>query len=126
MLVFVVGSTAAMGLGLTIARIVEPLRDLRLVTALLVVNFVVVPATAVVATRLLAMTPAAASAVALLGCVAGAPFLPKLAQLARGDVAIAVGSMVLLMVVTVGYAPLVVPLAVPGRPSTRSRSPDRS
>ena len=36
MLVFIVGSMAAMGLGLTVARIVEPLRDVRLVAALLV------------------------------------------------------------------------------------------
>jgi hypothetical protein len=33
--VFIVGSMAAMGLGLTIPRIVEPLRDVRLVAALL-------------------------------------------------------------------------------------------
>jgi hypothetical protein len=32
--VFVVGSMAAMGLGLTVARITQPLRDLRLVVAL--------------------------------------------------------------------------------------------
>ena len=43
-----------------------------------------------------------------------APFLPKLAQLAKGDVALSVGSMVLLMVATVIYAPIVVPLVVEG------------
>ena len=55
-----------------------------------------------------------ATAVILIGCCAGAPFLPKLAQLAKGDAALAVGAMVLLMVVTVGYAPIVVPLAIEG------------
>lgn len=114
MVVFIVGSMAAMGLGLTIPRIVEPLRDVRLVVALLVANFVVVPAVAIAAGRLLPMEPAAASAVILIGCAAGAPFLPKLAQLARGSIALAVGAMVLLMVVTVFYAPIVVPLVVPG------------
>jgi BASS family bile acid:Na+ symporter len=114
MLVFVVGSMAAVGLGLTVGRIVEPLRDARLVLSLIVANFVVVPAVAVAATRLLPIEPAAATAVVLIGCVAGAPFLPRLAQLARGDVALGVGGMVLLMVLTVGYAPLVVPLVVPG------------
>ena len=112
--VFIVGSMAAMGLGLTIPRIVEPLRDVRLVVGLLVANFVVVPAAAIAAGRLLPMEPAAASAVILIGCAAGAPFLPKLAQLARGNVGLAVGGMVLLMVVTVFYAPIVVPLVVPG------------
>lgn len=112
--VFIVGSMAAMGLALTIPRIVEPLRDVRLVGLLLLANFVVVPAAAIAAGRLLPMDPDAAGAVVLIGCAAGAPFLPKLAQLARGDVALAVGSMVLLMVATVLYAPIVVPLAVPG------------
>lgn len=114
MVVFIVGSMAAMGLGLTIPRIVEPLRDVRLVVGLLVANFVVVPGVAIAAGRLLPMEPAAASAVILIGCAAGAPFLPKLAQLARGNIALAVGAMVLLMVVTVFYAPIVVPLVVPG------------
>ena len=49
----------------------------------------------------------------LLGA-AGAPFLPKLAQIARGNLAFAVGLMVLLMVVTVGYMPVVLPQLLPG------------
>ncbi len=114
MLVFVVGSMAAVGLGLTMARIAEPLRDLRLVVVLLVVNFVAVPAAAIAAVRLLPMEDAAATAVVLIGCVAGAPFLPRLAQLAKSNLALAVGAMVLLMVTTIVYAPIVVPLAVPG------------
>jgi BASS family bile acid:Na+ symporter len=114
MLVFVVGSMAAMGLGLTVARIAQPLRDVRLVLALLVVNFVVVPAAAIAAARLLPMEDSAATAVVLIGCVAGAPFLPKLAQLSKSNLATAVGIMVLLMLVTIVFAPIVVPLAVPG------------
>ena len=114
MLVFVVGSMAAMGLGLTIARITRPLRDLRLVLGLLVVNFLVVPAAAIAAARLLPMEDAAATSVVLIGCVAGAPFLPKLAQLSSSNLATAVGVMVLLMVTTIVYAPIIVPLAVPG------------
>jgi bile acid:Na+ symporter, BASS family len=50
----------------------------------------------------------------LLGSAAGAPFLPKLAQIAKGNLAFAVGLMVLLMVITVGYLPLVLPLLLPG------------
>ena len=114
MLLFVVGGMAAMGLGLTLSRIATPLRDVRMVLLLLLVNFVVVPAAAIAAARLLPMEQDAATAVVLVGCLAGAPFLPKLAQLAKADVALAVGSMVLLMVVTVGYAPIVVPLVIPG------------
>jgi len=49
----------------------------------------------------------------LLGCAAGAPFLPKLAQLSKGNLPFAVGAMVLLMITTVGYLPIVLPLLLP-------------
>jgi predicted Na+-dependent transporter len=114
MLVFIVAGMAAMGLALTVARIVEPLRQPRLVVGLLVSNFVVVPIAAVLAARVLPMEEPAANAIILIGCAAGAPFLPKLAQLAKGDAGLAVGAMVLLMVVTIAYAPIVVPLLIEG------------
>lgn len=113
-LLFVVAGMAAMGLNLTVARIAGPLRDARLLVGILVANFVVVPAVAVGAARLLPMDDASGAAVILVGCAAGAPFLPTLAGLAKGDAATAVGVMVLLMVLTVGFAPLVVPLVLEG------------
>ncbi len=113
-LVFVVAGMAAMGLNLTVARIAGPLRDARLVTGTLVANFVVVPAVAVAVARLVPMDDASGAAVILVGCAAGAPFLPTLAGLAKGDAATAVGVMVLLMVLTVGFVPLVVPRVIEG------------
>jgi predicted Na+-dependent transporter len=50
----------------------------------------------------------------LLATAAGAPFLPKLAQAAKGSTAFSVGLMVLLMVVTIIYLPLVLPLLLSG------------
>jgi BASS family bile acid:Na+ symporter len=50
----------------------------------------------------------------LLGAAAGAPFLPTLTELAKGNLPFAVGIMVLLSVGTVGYLPLVLPLLLPG------------
>jgi BASS family bile acid:Na+ symporter len=50
----------------------------------------------------------------LLGAAAGAPFLPKLTELARGNLPFAVGIMMLLAIGTVGYLPLVLPLLLPG------------
>ena len=114
MLTFIVASMAAMGLGLTIGQIIEPLRDVRMLLLLLAVNFIVVPIVAVAAARLLPMGDDSATAVIIIGCCAGAPFLPKLALLAKGSPALSVGAMVLLMVVTVIYAPIVVPLVVEG------------
>jgi predicted Na+-dependent transporter len=113
-LVFVVAGMGAMGLALTVEAIVGPLRDARLVVGVLAANFVVVPLVAVLAAQLLPMDDASAAAVILVGCSAGAPFLPTLAGLAKADQATAVGVMVLLMVLTVGFAPVVVPLVLEG------------
>jgi BASS family bile acid:Na+ symporter len=45
---------------------------------------------------------------------AGAPFLPKLVQVAKGNTAFSVGLMVLLMVVTIVFLPIVLPLMLQG------------
>ncbi len=49
-----------------------------------------------------------------MATAAGAPFLPKLVELAKGAIALSVGAMILLMVVTIVYLPLVLPLLLPG------------
>jgi bile acid:Na+ symporter, BASS family len=114
MLSFVVSSMLAMGAGLTVAKIIEPLRDVRLVVLALVANFVLMPLGAFALAKALWLDEQLGVGLLLLGCAAGAPFLPKLAELAKGNLPFAVGAMVLLMVVTVGYLPLVLPLLLPG------------
>ena len=114
MLAFVLSSMLAMGLGLTVSQIIAPLRNARLVVLSLLVNFVLMPLGAVALAALLRLDQPLGVGLLLLGPAAGAPFLPKLAQIARGNLAFAVGLMVLLMVVTVGYLPLVLPLLLPG------------
>ena len=114
MLCFVVSSMLAMGAGLTVSQISEPLRNVRLVVFALLANFVVMPLAALALARVLWLEEPFGVGLLLLGCAAGAPFLPKLAELAKGNLAFAVGAMVLLMVVTVGYLPIVLPLLLPG------------
>ncbi len=114
MLIFVLSSMLAMGLGLTVSQIITPLRNARLVGLSLLANFVVMPLAAVALAALLRLDQPLGVGLLLLGTAAGAPFLPKLAQIARGNLAFAVGLMVLLMVVTVGYLPLVLPVLLPG------------
>ncbi|BBY49202.1 transporter [Mycolicibacterium arabiense] len=113
-LIFVVSSMLAMGLGLTIAEMANPLRNVRLVAMSLLANFLVMPIAAVLLAKMLNLDQPFAVGLLLLGVAAGAPFLPKLAQMAKGDLAFAVALMVLLMVITVGYLPLVLPLLLPG------------
>ncbi len=104
----------SIGAGLTIPQIAEPLRNARLVVLALLANFVVMPLGALALARVLWLDEPFGIGLLLLGCAAGAPFLPKLAELAKGNLAFAVGAMVLLMVVTVGYLPIVLPLLLPG------------
>lgn len=113
-LVFVVSSMLAMGLGLTVGEIIAPLRNVRRVIMSLLANFVLVPLLALGLAALLQLDQPLGIGLLLLGAAAGAPFLPKLAQLAKGNLAFAVGLMVLLMVVTVAYLPLVLPVFLPG------------
>jgi BASS family bile acid:Na+ symporter len=114
MLTFVLSSMLAVGLGLTVAQIVAPLRSIRLVALSLLANFVVMPAVALGLAKLLRLDEPLGVGLLLLGVAAGAPFLPKLAQVAKGNLAFSVGLMVLLMVVTVGFLPLVLPVLLPG------------
>jgi BASS family bile acid:Na+ symporter len=114
MLAFVLSSMLAMGLGLTVGGIIAPLRDVRRVVLSLLANFVLVPLIALALAALLRLDQPLGVGLLLLGSAAGAPFLPKLTQLAKGNLAFAVGLMVLLMVITVGYLPLVLPLLLPG------------
>jgi BASS family bile acid:Na+ symporter len=114
MMVFVVSSMLAMGLGLRVSEIVAPLRNWRRVTLALVANFVVMPFAALALARMLRLEQSMGIGLLLLGMAAGAPFLPKLAQISKGNLAFAVGLMVLLMVITVGYIPIVLPLLLPG------------
>ncbi len=114
MLSFVVSSMLAMGAGLTVPQIAEPLRNARLVILTLLANFVVMPLGALALAKVLWLDEPLGIGLLLLGCAAGAPFLPKLAELAKGNLAFAVGAMVLLMVVTIGYLPVVLPLLLPG------------
>ncbi len=113
-LVFVVSSISSVGLSLSWQQIVVPLRQIRLVVLSLLVNFVVVPIFAVAIARGLALNEPQAVGLILLGAAAGAPFLPKLIETARGDVALSVALMVVLMVGSLICLPLSLPYMLPG------------
>ena len=113
-LVFVIGSMASLGLSLKMSQIVTPLKNVKLVVWALVANFVLVPLLAVVITKIIPLDESVQIGLILLAAAAGAPFLPKLAEVAKGSTAFSVGLMVLLMVVTIIYLPLVLPLLLGG------------
>jgi len=111
-LVFVISSMLSMGLSLTMKQIVDPLKDIKLVVLALVANFVLVPAIAYGVTIVLSLESSLSIGLILVSMAAGAPFLPKLVEVAKGNTPFSVGLMVLLMVVTIVYLPLVLPLVI--------------
>ncbi len=113
-LIFVVSSMLGMGLSLTIKQIIDPLRNLGLVAKILITNFILLPIVGYLILFLIPLDEPLAIGLILLTTAAGAPFLPKLVQVAKGNIAFSVGLMTLLMVVTVIYVPIVLPILLPG------------
>ena len=109
-LVFVLSSMLAMGLSLTVREIIAPLKNLRLVLVALALNFIAVPLLAWGIQAVMNLDQDLYTGLVLVATAAGAPFLPKLAQMAKGNVAFSVGMMTMLMVLTVVYMPLALPL----------------
>lgn len=111
---FVVVNMLALGMELTVRKIVEPLRDVPLTVKSLIANFVLVPLTAYLLVTTLHMEHGFALGLILLACSAGDPFVTKLSQSAKGDKAYSLAVMAMLSLVTVLYMPVVVPLLLPG------------
>jgi predicted Na+-dependent transporter len=112
-LVFAVSSMLSVGFRYTVQQIIAPLRNARLVIGAVVANFVLVPILAYVITTIFSIGEEREIGLLVVACAAGAPFLIKLAQMAGADLAIATGVLVLLLVITVPYMPIVIPLIAP-------------
>jgi predicted Na+-dependent transporter len=113
-LIFIITSMLGMGFSLTISQIMAPLKNRRLIILSLVANFVLVPILALVIVGVIPLSEGLKIGLILVGFAAGAPFLPKLVQLAKGDMAFTAGLMVLLMVVTIAFLPIVLPFVLTG------------
>ncbi len=113
-LLFVVTSMLAMSLSLSLQQMTQPLKNVRLVILALLANFVLVPLLAYAIIKVIPLDQSLQIGVILLGTAAGAPFIPKLVQGAKGNVPYAVGLMFLIMVVTIFYLPFILPLLLPG------------
>jgi BASS family bile acid:Na+ symporter len=113
-LAFAVSTMLAMGMGLTLRELLEPLRNVRFILAALGINFIIVPAVAWLLAQVLGLAPDIRIGLLLIACAAGAPGVPKLVQIAKGDAATGAVLVTLLIVVTVVFAPLALPLLLPG------------
>src|SRR3954449_12182322 len=110
---FVISSMLTMGMSQRLEDVIAPLKKPLPVVLALLVNFVLAPLLSVALCRLVPLQPAHAIGLLLLGGAAGAPFLPKLAEISGGNLAYSVALMVLLTVGSIVFMPLALPLIVP-------------
>jgi BASS family bile acid:Na+ symporter len=109
-LIFIVTAALGNGLSITAPAIVGPLKaHTQLDVMLILGNFIVVPVLVIGLTALLPFDPQIKMAFAALALTAGAPFIPWLVSLAKGDLAYS-GATVLLL--TIGTW-IILPLALP-------------
>ena len=113
-LAFLLTSMLEVGLSLTPAQVLAPLRDWPLVLRALLANLLIVPLLAVGIAKVARLEQPFAIGLLLLGLAPGAPFIPKIVQMARGNLPFATGLMALLMVGTVAGLPMLLPRVVAG------------
>jgi BASS family bile acid:Na+ symporter len=111
---FAISTMLGMGMGLTVAQIAAPLRNVRFIVAALGLNFVLVPVAAWLIGTVAGLDQDLRIGLILVASVAGAPMIPKLVTIAKGDGATAVALVTLLVVATVVVGPLALPLLLPG------------
>jgi BASS family bile acid:Na+ symporter len=101
------------GLGVTFVDLVGVARNWRLVARAAVANYVCVPAATAGLLLLFGAQPAVAAGFLILAVCPGAPYGPPFAAVARGNVAVAVGLMVILAGSSAILAPILLYLLLP-------------
>jgi BASS family bile acid:Na+ symporter len=114
MLVFMITNMLAFGMRLSLREAIAPFRDTKLTLKAFIANFVIVPLAAYLLTLLFHPNPAYSTGIILLAASGGDPGVTKASQLAKGDPAYTLATMIGLQVVTVFYMPLMLPHLLSG------------
>jgi bile acid:Na+ symporter, BASS family len=101
------------GLRVTFAELAGTVRDWRLVSRAAAANYLLVPAVAIALLVLFDASPAVAAGFLILAVCPGAPFGPPFAGIARANVAVAVGLMVVLAASSAIVSPVLLRVLLP-------------
>lgn len=112
--VFVISTMLNVGLTQAPSQIVHYLRNWPFVLRMLAANFVAVPLVMILLLQITEFEPAVQAGLLVFSLGAGAPFLIRLTQIVDHHVALGAAVMMLLVLVTIVYMPLVLPLFVEG------------
>lgn len=103
----------AIGLGVAVGEVLAVARDWRLLVRAALANYVCVPAVTLGLLLLFHANPMVAVGFLILAACPGAPFGPPVTAIARGNMAAAVGLMIVLAGSSALLAPLILRLCVP-------------
>lgn len=112
--VFVISTMLNVGLTQRPSTIIDYLRNWPFVLRMLAANFIAVPLVMILILRITSFDPAVQAGLLVFSLGAGAPFLIKLTQMAEHQIALGAAVMMLLMLGTIAYMPLVLPLFLRG------------
>ncbi len=112
--VFIAGALLTAGLEVTLAEVIEPLRDRSNVARAVLTNVALTPLFVYTMSIWFPLERPYAIGILLYGFAAGAPYTPRLVAVAKGDVSSSIGLTILLTVLTIAYMPVVLPFLVPG------------
>jgi BASS family bile acid:Na+ symporter len=112
--VFVIATMLNVGLTQKPSDIARHLKNWPFLIKMLIANFILAPLVMVAVLYIAPFDPALKAGLLIFSLGAGAPFLIKLTQTAEHELALGAAVMMLLMVVTVVYVPIVLPLVLSG------------
>jgi BASS family bile acid:Na+ symporter len=104
----------SMGMSFLPKQFLEPLQDRSLILKSLAANFLVVPLLTYLILQIIPLEQGLAIGLVLMAAGAGSPFMLKLVQVTRADMAFAVGLMLILSLVTLIYLPVMLSFLLPG------------
>jgi bile acid:Na+ symporter, BASS family len=109
-LLFVVIASLGNGIASTIPSIVGSLREKTVLSVMILIsNFFVLPALIIGLASIIAFPPQVKMALVALALCAGAPFIPWLVALAKGNIGYSAGAVMLLTLGTLIFMPLLLP-----------------
>ena len=112
-LIYIVATMLSMGLSFFPKQFLEPLKDKSLILKSVAANFIFVPILTYIILQVIPLEQGLAIGLVLMATAAGSPFMLKLVQFMKADIAFAVGLMLILSIVTLIYMPLVLSILIP-------------
>jgi len=113
-LIYIFSTMLSMGLNFFPKQFLEPLKDKNLILKSLAANFILLPIITYIILQVIPLGQGLTIGLILMAAGAGSPFMLKLVQYMKADMAFAVGLMLILSIVTLFYMPLLLSFLLPG------------